>query len=159
MMDKSLEYQADTKTLIGTKTRSLVDMETGEQINVQQVVKRIYGQKMFWKVYLMDFLQILGVLDSKQVDVVIYILKNTEASNNTFIGSQRKIAEKAGVSLDTVAKIMRKLQKVGFIKQIQRGVYQISADIMLRGSDYKKQLLLSYYDDEKTSYQQEKNEK
>ena len=33
-MDKSLEYQADTKTLIGTKTRSLVDMETGEQINV-----------------------------------------------------------------------------------------------------------------------------
>ena len=150
-MDRSLEYQADTKTLIGTKTRSLVDMETGEQINVQQIVKRIYGQKMFWKVYLMDFLQILGVLDSKQVDVVIHILKNTEASNNTFIGSQRKIAEKAGVSLDTVAKIMRKLQKVGFIKQIQRGVYQISADIMLRGSDYKKQLLLSYYDDEKNT--------
>ena len=147
-MDKSLEYQADTKTLIGTKTRSLVDMETGEQINVQQIVKRIYGQKMFWKVYLMDFLQILGVLDSKQVDVFIYILKNTEPSNNTFIGSQRKIAEIAGVSLDTVAKIMGKLQKVGFIKQIQRGVYQISADIMLRGSDYKKQLLLSYYDEE-----------
>jgi len=75
-------------------------------------------------------------------------LRNTEASNNTFIGSQKKIAEKAGVSLDTVSKIMRKLQKVGFIKQIQRGVYQISADIMLRGSDYKKQLLLSYYDEE-----------
>jgi len=148
-MDKSLEYNADTKTLIGTKTRSLVDLETGEQIDVQQIVKRIYGQKTFWKVYLMDFLQILGVLDSKQVDVFIYILRNTEASNNTFIGSQKKIAEKAGVSLDTVSKIMRKLQKVGFIKQIQRGVYQISAEIMLRGSDYKKQLLLSYYDEEK----------
>jgi biotin operon repressor len=147
-MDKSLEYQANTKTLVGTKIRSLVDVETGEQIDVQQIVKRIYGQKMFWKVYLMDFLQILGVLDSKQVDVFIYILRNTEASNNTFIGSQKKIAEKAGVSLDTVSKIMRKLQKVGFIKQIQRGVYQISADIMLRGSDYKKQLLLSYYDEE-----------
>jgi len=148
-MDKSLEYNADTKTLIGTKTRSLVDLETGEQIDVQQIVKRIYGQKTFWKVYLMDFLQILGVLDSKQVDVFVYILRNTEASNNTFIGSQKKIAEKAGVSLDTVSKIMRKLQKVGFIKQIQRGVYQISAEIMLRGSDYKKQLLLSYYDEEK----------
>ena len=150
-MDKSLEYQADTKTLIGTKTRSLVDMETGEQINVQQIVKRVYGQKMFWKVYLMDFLQVLGVLDSKQVDIVVHILKNTEPSNNTFIGSQRKIAEKAGVSLDTVAKIMGKLQKAGFIKQI-RGVYQISAEIMLRGSDYKKQLLLSYYDDEKEQH-------
>lgn len=156
-MDKSLEYQADTKTLIGTKTRSLVDMETGEQIDVQQIVKRIYGQKMFWKVYLMDFLQILGVLDSKQIDVFIYILRNTEASNNTFIGSQKKIAEKAGVSLDTVSKIMRKLQKVGFIKQVQRGVYQISADIMMRGSNYKKQLLLSYYDDEKSNESKEKN--
>ena len=148
-MDENLEYQANTKTLIGSKTRSLVDLETGEQIEVQQIVKRIYGQKNFWKVYLLDFLQVLGVLDSKQVDVFIHILQNTEPSNNTFIGSQRKIAEKAGVSLDTVSKIMGKLQKIGFIKQIQRGVYQISAEIMMKGSDYKKQLLLSYYDEER----------
>ena len=148
-MDDNLKYQADTKTLIGTKTRSLVDLETGEQIEVQQIVKRVYGQKMFWKVYLLDFLQVLGVLDSKQVDVFIYVLQNTEPSNNTFIGSQRKIAEKTGVSLDTVSKIMGKLQKVGFIKQVQRGVYQISANVMMRGSDYKKQLLLSYYDEER----------
>ena len=148
-MDDNLKYQADTKTLIGTKTRSLIDLETGEQIEVQQIVKRVYGQKMFWKVYLLDFLQVLGVLDSKQVDVFIYVLQNTEPSNNTFIGSQRKIAEKTGVSLDTVSKIMGKLQKVGFIKQVQRGVYQISANVMMRGSDYKKQLLLSYYDEER----------
>jgi biotin operon repressor len=148
-VDDNLKYQADTKTLIGTKTRSLVDLETGEQIEVQQIVKRVYGQKMFWKVYLLDFLQVLGVLDSKQVDVFIYVLQNTEPSNNTFIGSQRKIAEKTGVSLDTVSKIMGKLQKVGFIKQVQRGVYQISANVMMRGSDYKKQLLLSYYDEER----------
>ena len=77
-MDKSLEYQADTKTLIGTKTRSLVDMETGEQINVQQIVKRVYGQKMFWKVYLMDFLQVLGVLDSKQRTVKQYFHRLTK---------------------------------------------------------------------------------
>jgi predicted transcriptional regulator len=148
-MDENLEYQANTKTLIGSKTRSLVDLETGEQIEVQQIVKRVYGQKNFWKVYLLDFLQVLGILDSKQVDVFIYILQNTEPSNNTFIGSQRKIAEKADVSYDTVSRIMRKLQKVGFIKQIQRGVYQISAEIMMKGSDYKKQLLLSYYDEER----------
>ena len=148
-MDDNLKYQADTKTLIGTKTRSLIDLETGEQIEVQQIVKRVYGQKRLWKVYLLDFLQVLGVLDSKQVDVFIYVLQNTEPSNNTFIGSQRKIAEKTGVSLDTVSKIMGKLQKVGFIKQVQRGVYQISANVMMRGSDYKKQLLLSYYDEER----------
>lgn len=34
------------------------------------------------------------------------------------------------------------------MKKIQTGVYQISPEIMLKGSDHKKQLLLNYYDDE-----------
>ena len=104
-MDKHLEYRADTQTLLGQKMRHLVDTETGEKIDVNQVTKRAYGQKAFWKVYLMDFLQILGILDSKQIDVLIYILERTEPANNTFIGSQRDIAKGAGASLDTVSRI------------------------------------------------------
>ena len=102
----------------------------------------------------MDFLQILGILDSKQIDVLIYILERTEPANNTFIGSQRDIAKGAGASLDTVSRIMRKLQDSGFITQIKRSVYQVSANIMLKGSDHKKELLLSYYDDEKETSQE-----
>lgn len=153
-MDKHLEYRADTQTLLGQKMRHLVDTETGEKIDVNQVTKRAYGQKAFWKVYLMDFLQILGILDSKQIDVLIYILERTEPANNTFIGSQRDIAKGAGASLDTVSRIMRKLQDSGFITQIKRSVYQVSANIMLKGSDHKKELLLSYYDDEKETSQE-----
>lgn len=153
-MDKHLEYRADTQTLLGQKMRHLVDTETGEKIDVNQVTKRAYGQKAFWKVYLMDFLQILGILDSKQIDVLIYILERTEPANNTFIGSQRDIAKGAGASLDTVSRIMRKLQDSGFITQIKRSVYQVSANIMLKGSDHKKELLLSYYDDEKDTPQE-----
>ena len=97
----------------------------------------------------MDFLQILGVLDSKQVDVLIYILENTEASTNTYIGTYRKTADGTGVSLDTATKVMRKLQDNNFIKKIQNGVYQVSPNIMLKGSEYKKSLLLNYYDDSK----------
>lgn len=156
-MDKHLEYRADTQTLLGQKMRHLVDTETGEKIDVNQVTKRAYGQKAFWKVYLMDFLQILGILDSKQIDVLIYILERTEPANNTFIGSQRDIAKGAGASLDTVSRIMRKLQDSGFITQIKRSVYQVSANIMLKGSDHKKELLLSYYDDEKETPQEIEN--
>ena len=146
--DKHLEYRADTQTLIGTRRRKLVDSDTGESFEVDQVTKRALGQKAFWKVYLMDFLQVLGVLESKQIDVLIYILEHTEPANNTFIGSQRDIADKTGVSLDTVSRIMRKLQETGFIKQVKRSVYQVSAKIMMKGSDHKKSLLLNYYQDE-----------
>ena len=61
--------------------------------------------------YLVDFLQVLGVLDSKQVDILVYILENTESANNTFIGTYSKIEKAVGVSRPTVATVMTKLQE------------------------------------------------
>lgn len=148
--DKSMEYISQTQTLIGQQRKRLQDLDTGELIEVDQITKRALGQKQFWKVYLIDFLQILGVLDSKQVDVLIYILENTKAADNTYTGTYRKTADGAGVSLDTATKVMRKLQENNFIKKVQNGVYQISPLIMMKGSEHKKSLLLNYYADEKT---------
>ena len=147
--DKSMEYISSTQTLIGTQRKRLIDEDTGERYEVDQITKRALGQKQFWKIYLMDFLQVLGVLDSKQVDVLIYILENTGESTNTYIGTYRKTAEGTGVSLDTATKVMRKLQDNGFIKKVQNGVYQVSPNIMMKGSEHKKSLLLNYYDDSK----------
>lgn len=145
--DKSMEYVSQTQTLLGTQRKRLIDEDTGERIEVDQITKRALGQKHFWKVYLLDFLQILGILDSKQVDVLIYILENTEPANNTFVGSQKDISEAAKVSIQTVSRIMVKLQTNGFIKRIKNSVYQVSPNIMMKGSEHKKSLLLNYYDD------------
>lgn len=145
--DKSMEYISQTQTLIGTHKKVLQDMETGEVIEVDQITKRSLGQKQFWKIYLIDFLQVLGILDSKQVDVLITILENTNASTNTYIGTYRKTAEMANVSLDTTTRVIKKLIDKKFIKKIQNGVYQISPLIMMKGSEHKKHLLLNYYDD------------
>ena len=72
MSSKSWEYSENTQTLIGQQRKRFQDLDTGELIEVDQITKRIYGQKNFWKVYLMDFLNILGIFDSKQLDVYIY---------------------------------------------------------------------------------------
>lgn len=153
--DKSLEYVSSTQTLVGQQRKRLLDQDTGEVIEVDQITKRALGQKQFWKLYLIDFLQVLGVLDSKQVEVLIYILENTKSSDNTYIGTYRKTAEGSRVSLDTATKVMRKLQeqKDGngkpFLSRIQNGVYQVNPLIMMKGSEHKKNLLLNYYDDSK----------
>ncbi|MFH4259009.1 replication protein, partial [Acinetobacter baumannii] len=60
--DKNLEYHAESQTLVGQKKRELVDTETGEVIHVDQITKRVYGTKNFWKMYLMDFLTVLGII-------------------------------------------------------------------------------------------------
>ena len=146
--DKSLEYISQTQTLIGQKKRELVDTQTGEVIWVDQITKRTYGTKNFWKCYLMDFLTVLGIIDSKQLDVFIYIVENTNASTNMFIGTYTKIAQDVGVSRPTIATIMKKLQENNFIKKVQSGVWLVNPNILMKGNDTKRQILLSYYESE-----------
>lgn len=146
--DKSMQYISNTQTLVGQQLRRLVDQDTGELIEVEQITKRIYGQKAFWKVYLMDFLQVLGGFEYKQLDVLIYILEHTDSSTNTFIGTYRAVANKVGVSYDTVSRTINLLINKHFLKKIQTGVYQVSPQILMKGTDHKKQMLLSYYDDQ-----------
>jgi hypothetical protein len=147
--DKNLEYHAESQTLVGQKKRELVDTETGEVIHVDQITKRVYGTKNFWKMYLMDFLTVLGIIDNKQLDIFIYIAENTNQSNNLFIGTYKQIAKDVGVSEPTIAKLMKKLQENNFIKKKQNGVYIVNPNIMMKGNDTKRQILLSYYEEDK----------
>lgn len=152
-MDKNMEYISETQTLIGSKKRELVDKETGEVIQVDQITKRVYGTKNFWKVYLMDFLSVLGIIDNKQLDIFIYIAENTNQSTNLFIGTYKKIAEEVGCSSATIATIMKKLQKNNFISKVQNGVWRVNPNIMMKGNDNKRQILLNYYEEEKAENQ------
>lgn len=142
---RDIEYVENSNTLIGTRTRKLIDAETGELLEVNQVSKMVYGSKNFWKCYLMDFLTVLGILDSKQVDVFIYIVENTSPSSNLFIGTYDEIAKAVGCCRQTIASIMKKLQANNFIKKKQQGVWIINPDILMKGNDNKRQILLEYY--------------
>ena len=148
MADKNLEYISETQTLVGSKKRHLVDVDTGESILVDQVTKRVYGTKQFWKCYLMDFLTVLGIIDNKQVDIFIYIVENTNQTTNLFIGTYDKIAKDVGVSRPTIARIMKKLQENNFVKKVQNGLWLVNPNILMKGNDTKRQILLSYYESE-----------
>lgn len=148
MTDANLEYVQDTQTLVGSRKRELIDVQTSEQIFVDQITKRVYGSKNFWKCYLMDFLTVLGIIDSKQIDVFIFIVENTNQGNNTFIGTYKHISKEVGVSEPTIAKIMKKLQSNNFIKKVQNGVWLVNPNILMKGNDTKRQILLSYYESE-----------
>lgn len=144
--DKSLEYISNTQTLIGTKKKQLIDTENGDIIWVDQITKRTYGTKNFWKCYLMDFLTVLGIIDSKQLDIFIYIVENTNQSNNVFMGTYKKISADTGCSSTTIARIMKKLQENNFIKKVQNGAWLVNPNILMKGNDTKRQILLSYYE-------------
>ena len=148
MSDKNFDSIQDTQTLVGQQRRELMDTKTGELMHVDQITKRVYGSKNFWKCYLMDFLTVLGIIDSKQVDVFIFIVENTNQANNTFLGTYKHISKEVGVSEPTIAKIMKKLQANNFIKRMQNGAWLVNPNILMKGNDNKRQILLSYYESE-----------
>lgn len=139
-------YDENTQTLVGEQKRELLDTKTGEYIYVDQITKRVYGTKNFWKCYLIDFLSVLGVFDSRQVDVFIYIVENTNRATNIFLGTYAKIAADIGCSSATIATTMKKLKDNNFIRKVQNGVWLINPNILMRGNDNKRQILLSYYE-------------
>nr|CRY97775.1 hypothetical protein [uncultured prokaryote] len=145
---KFKEYNEEKQLLIKSQIRTFTDNDTGEVFEAEQIIKRFYGQKQFWKVYLSDFLEILGILQSKQVDILVYIIENTDSSTNLFLGTYKKIAKNTNTSEPTIATVMKKLQDNKFIKKIQNGAWQVSPHIMMKGSEFKKSLLINYYNEE-----------
>ncbi|MCD8090723.1 MAG: 2-C-methyl-D-erythritol 4-phosphate cytidylyltransferase [Clostridiales bacterium] len=75
--------------------------------------------------------KILGMLESKQLDVIIYISEHTDP-DNLFIGTYRKIAADTKVSQETIHKVMKKLEDNNCIQKLQNGVYKVSSDIILK---------------------------
>lgn len=128
--------------------RELIDRKTGEIIYVDDISKRVHGQKNFWKCYLMDFLSVLGIIDSKQLDIFVYIAENTNSSTNVFIGTYKEISEATGTCRQTVATIMKKLQAANFVKKKMNGVWAVNPNILMKGNENKRQILLSYYRDD-----------
>ena len=43
---------------------------------------------------------------------------------------------------------MKKLQVNNFIKKVQNGVWLVNPNILMKGNDTKRQILLSYYESE-----------
>lgn len=135
--------------MIKTTFKEYIDADTGERVEFQEVLKPYHGTRHFWKVYLSDFMAILGILDSKQLDVMIYICEHTNPADNIFYSTHRGIAKEIGVSKDTVTKVLGKLQKHYFLTKVQNGVYRVNPNKIVKGDEAKKRLLVSYYDAER----------
>ncbi|OLR65808.1 replication/maintenance protein RepL [Intestinimonas butyriciproducens] len=153
--DKSMEYISQTQTLIGQQRKRLVDQDTGEVIEVDQITKRALGQKQFWKIYLMDFLQVLGGFEYKQLDVLIYIWSIPKPQTTLSSAHTEALKKASAVSYDTVRRDDYSLQGKGFLKKVSNGVYQVSPTIMMKGSEHKKSLLLNYFNDKEQEPQKE----
>lgn len=152
-------YDAHNQTVTTIKTLQLTDNETGEQYTAQGIKKTFLGTKQFWKLYLSDFLTVLGLCDSRQLDVLIYVLDNTDARTNLFLGTYDKIVEDTGISRPTVCRIMRKLLDNNFITRRNNGVYRVNPNLLCKGDEWHRRALFIEYEDEYEADREKRNDK
>ena len=78
------------------------------------------------------------------MQVVKYILENMDKSTNVLIITNRELAEKAKVTLDTVAKTISILKKAKIITTTT-GAIIINPELIHRGNKSKEQYLLTKF--------------
>lgn len=140
------QYDPNRNIAYISRTKRYID-EDGNEGTQTEVYKKTYGGKHFWRVWLGDLLYTLGLINnSKQLDVVFYVLDNTDPANNLYIGTIRKTVEETGISYGTVATIFKKMQGVDMIVKQGNGVYKVKPNLLMKGDDNKKQRLVIEYE-------------
>lgn len=112
----------------------LQDPMTGEAYPVQMNVieDRDFN---FHKLWLQHFVQSIDCISNQKLRLAFWIIENLD-SENKFIMTQRKIAEKSGMSLQTVSRTLKALQEgsPAFLIKINSGAYRVNPDVIWKGA-------------------------
>ena len=117
---------------VGYKT--LIDPETGESYPMQ--VNAIYDRDFnFHKVWLQHLVNSLDGITNQRLRLAFWIIDHLDRENKLTM-TQRAIAEKSGISYQTVNRTMRALQEgsPAFLVKINSGAYRVNPDVIWKGS-------------------------
>lgn len=98
----------------------------------------------FQKIWLGHLLEGLDIIGNKKIKVLNYLLK-TKNNENIVIGTQRSIAENAGVSVPVVNETIQALREINAIKRISNGVLMLNPEIVFKGGNSKRMNILLKY--------------
>lgn len=148
---KSKSTKKTTKKVKVVGHEQYINSETGE-VEDFQVVKLEDRDFNFHKLWLEHIVYSLDLIGNQKTKLAFWIIENLNKENQ-LIMTQRQIASKSGISLDTVRKTLKSLQDSNFIERINIGCYQVNPDVIFKGSRNSRLNVLYQY--QKT--QQEEN--
>lgn len=106
-----------------------VNKETGEERIVDEFERPVGRKEHFMITYLAEIIDLMETLGNKKMQVVKYILANMSKYDNTLIITTRELAEKSGVSHNTVLETLKQLSDAGIIQR-RVGSIMISPKLM-----------------------------
>lgn len=121
-----------------------INSRTGEVITANQIIKKT-DRNGFMITYLSAIINLIESLGNRKMQVVKYILENMDKSTNSLIITNRELAEKSKVSLNTVVKTIAILKKAKIITT-RTGAIMITPQLIHKGDKSKEQYLLTKFE-------------
>lgn len=149
---KTESKTSDKITLQGTglnqkviAQKNYIDPETGETLEANFIRKDVYGDKGFYKIWLADILGLLDDAARGKMKIILYMLERIRSNNIILAGTVSEIAKGSHSSLTTVYETIDYLHERDVIRTIQRGVYQVNANLIFKGNHNARKLLVIEY--------------
>ena len=139
-------YRANEKGELEPLDARVIDEEWDETVDIN-----------FDKIWLTSVMEALEQVGNKKFSVAQYILKNRDRNTNFLIQTQREIAEKCGVSLQTVSTTLKALEAADLIVG-KSGIYQVNPEKLSYGSHNKRMAILRVYRENKTAKEAQSEE-
>lgn len=130
------------KRVIGTQ--QFINSVTGELVEMEVVESEVANKDFnFHKLFLKDFIATFELVGNKKTKLCYWIIDNINREN-MLTYSYRQIAEKTGISYDTVAKTMKILLNADFLRKHGK-VLIVNPDIIFKGTYARRCNILNMY--------------
>lgn len=124
-------------------TQEFVNTSTGEIQEIQMITYEDRDAN-FHKIWLYHIAEALDLIGNQKTKVLYHIMQNLN-HDNLYIGTQRSMAEKLNISIQTITFTIKKLKEANMIKNINNGVYQVNPDIIFKGGKNDRLCILHQY--------------
>ena len=122
----------------------LKNLSTNEVFEAHGIFKKIKKEN-FYKVWLFDLLNALGLIGNKKIQVFDYLISVMD-KNNRIIKSQVEISSDLNISRKTVADTFKLLREAGILIKQKNNVYLMNPRIIFFGDEKRQKYLLIEYD-------------
>ena len=133
-----------------------INRDTGE-ITDMQVVSIEERDANFHKLWLGHILQSIDLIGNQKTKLAFWLLDNLDKENKITM-TYRQIADKSGISYQTVYRTMAALIDSNFLIKINGGAYRINPEVIFKGGKNDRLNVLFQYHNEKGSGKNEKEE-
>ncbi len=128
-------------------TENYIKQDTGE-IKEMQVINVEERDFNFHKVWLGHIINSIDLIGNQKTKLAFWIIENLNKENQ-LIMTQRKIAEKTGMSMQTVSLTIKALIESNFLVKINSGAYRVNPNVLFKGGKTDRLNVLIEYSNEK----------